>query len=707
MEKIHEEIECYPTHELNGVKYRQGQAVPLGASLVPGGVNFSVYSSTATACTLVLYVRNEERPFAEIPLPLEFKIGYVFSVMILGQDFRNLEYGYRMDGPYKPQSGFCFDKNAVLFDPYAKVINGRNIWMGPLRWKKSYPYRSCVLFDDFDWEGDKPLEKSIEDLIIYETHIRSLTCHASSEVRNPGTFEGLREKIPYLLDLGINCVELMPIYEFDEGESDPRHPENKDKLVNYWGYEALNFFAPKAGYAAVGKDGMQVNEFKSLVKALHKNGIEVILDVVFNHTLEGGQQGPVLSFKGIDNKTYYLLTPEGFYRNVSGMSNTLNSNHPVVRTMVLDCLRHWASEYHIDGFRFNLAAVLGWSDDFGPRKNQPVLEMLAFDPVLAKCKLIAQAWEAGGLCHDKQASCCGRWAEWNTKYRNTIRHFLKGDEDFLEDLAQRVMGSPDLYWSRGANSSINFVTCHEGFTLKDLVSYNTKHNEANLENNLDGRNDTISWNCGVEGETDVPGVNELRHRQIKNALAILMVSQGVPMILMGDEMGRSQQGNNNAYCHDNEINWLDWTLKEKNADLYAFARHMIHFRHRHVYLRNKNHLHESSILNEGAPVISFHGIKAWRPEWSNSKHVFAFMLDGEYAQNKERKDDFIYVAMNMYWEALLFELPQLPEKKLWHLSVDTGKPSPEDFHPLSKEPRLKEQHRLMVGARSVIVLVGK
>lgn len=700
-------IDYYPTHEHEGIKYRRGHVLPFGATMVPNGVNFSIYSSAAYSCTLVLFEKGADHPYAEIEFPEEFRIGNTYSMIVFDLDFESLEYGYRMDGPFNPEAGHRFDKTKILSDPYAKAIGGRDKWMAPPNWDNIYPHRSRLLFEDFDWESDMPLETPIEDLVVYESHVRSFTNHPSSGVKNKGTFAGIREKIPYLLDLGINCLELMPIYEFDEYEHSKVNPANGEMLVNYWGYSTLNFFAPKSGYAATGKYGMQVDELKTLIKELHKNGIEVLLDVVFNHTAEGDHRGPTISFRGIDNNTYYMLTPEGYYFNFSGTGNTLNCNHPVVRSMVLDCLRYWASEYHIDGFRFDLAAILGRSQDGSPLNNPPLLESLAHDPVLAKCKLIAEAWDAGGLYQVGSFPAYGRWAEWNGKYRDTVRRFLKGDEGMVGDLSQRLQGSPDLYSTRGTAAGINFITCHDGFTLYDLFAYNEKHNEANGENNNDGNNDNFSWNCGWEGETEDPGINTLRHRQIKNALSILMVSQGIPMILMGDEMGRTQYGNNNTYCHDNELNWLNWELIEKNADIWNFARHIINFRRNHPVLRNRDHYRHNDYKGTGYPDISFHGVNAWYADWSSSSRVIAFLLDGGHAKNGYMTDDTIYFAANMYWEALPFELPILPGNKNWYISVNTDMPAPFDFHKLNEEQLLENQNSCIVGPRSVIILVGR
>ena len=452
---------------------------------------------------------------------------------------------------------------------------------------------------------------------------------------------------------------------------------------------------------------MAVDELKTLIKELHRNGIEVILDVVFNHTAEGDHRGPTISLKGIDNKTYYMLTPEGYYFNFSGTGNTLNCNHPVVRSMVLDCLRYWAAEYHVDGFRFDLASILGRAQDGSPLNNPPLLESLAHDPILAKCKLIAEAWDAGGLYQVGAFPAYGRWAEWNGKYRDDVRRFLKGDMNTVGALSQRIQGSPDMYRFRGTTASINFITCHDGFTLYDLFAYNHKHNEANGENNNDGTNDNNSWNCGWEGMTDDPAINFLRHKQIRNALGILLLSQGVPMILMGDEMGRTQQGNNNTYCHDNDLNWLNWELYDQHPDIWHFARHMIHFRHRHPVLRNRFHLRNQDYMNSGYADITFHGTQAWQPDWSESNTVFAFMLDGRHAKNGMTTDDMIYVALNMYWDALDFELPQLSEGREWHLSVNTAMAYPDTYYDIDNEPRLDDQHRFTVGGRSLIILIGK
>jgi glycogen operon protein len=631
---------------------------------------------------------------------------------VLDLDHENLEYGYRMGGDHpkveRGQPGtHRFDSSVVLLDPYAKGIGGRDVWGVTPNWDEPYQHRSRVVHDDFDWEGDRPLEIPLEDLVIYEMHARGFTRHPSSEVKQAGTFAAIREKIPYLKELGINCIELMPIFEFDEFEHSRPNPETGEMLMNYWGYSTVGFFSPKTGYAATGKLGdatMVADELKTLVKELHRNGIEIMLDVVFNHTAEGNEHGPTISYRGIDNATYYMLTPEGYYYNFSGTGNTLNCNNPIVRDMVLDSLRYWASEYHIDGFRFDLAAILGRDPWGAPLANPPLLEALAFDPILGKCKLVAEAWDAGGLYQVGSFPAYGRWAEWNGRYRDAIRRFVKGEPGLTGAFAQAVQGSPDLYNGRGPTASINFITCHDGFTLYDMVSYNHKHNYANGEDNRDGANDNHSWNCGWEGPTDDPSVNALRHQQIKNTLAMLMVSQGVPMILMGDEIGRTKGGNNNTYCHDNALNWLDWSLLETNQDLFRFFKQCIAFRHAHPVLRNKDHFRNQDYVGSGYADITWHGTRAWDADWSGN--VIAFMLCGEHAKGGTETDNYIYVAVNMHWEALPFELPGLPEGMRWHVFANTSMPSPQDISEPGSEP-LFEDRNFILGGRSVAILVSK
>jgi isoamylase len=702
-------IDIYPTHRHGEFWLRAGRPGVLGATIVPGGVNFAVFSRFATHCTLVLFRRGEQQPMVEIPFPDAFRIGNVFAMIVFGLHHEEIEYGYRMDGPRRPHVGHRFDPNVILLDPYVRTIGGREQWAVPREGSDPLPFRGRILLDDFDWLDDRQLEIPAEDLIIYEMHVRGFTYHPSSGVKFPGTYAAIREKIPYLLELGVNAVELMPIQEFDELENEFTNPFTGNKLLNYWGYATIGFFAPKASYAATGHLGMEADELKALVKLLHRNGIEVILDVVFNHTAEGNEEGTTFSFRGLDNKTYYMLKPDGSYQNFSGCGNTLNCNNPVVRNLVLDALRYWVAEYHIDGFRFDLASILGRDAEGHPLLNPPLLESLAHDPILGKTKLIAEAWDAGGLYQVGSFPAYARWAEWNGRYRDALRRFIKGDMGLTREMAQMIQGSPHMYLERGPTSSINFVTCHDGFTLNDLVSYSTKHNLANGENNRDGANDNYSWNWGIEGETADPEINALRRRLMKNAIAILLVSQGVPMILMGDEMAHSKDGNNNTYCQDNDLNWLDWNRLEENADLFHFFKQCIAFRKAHPALRRRYHLHGRDLIDSGYPDISWHGVKTWQPDWSPASRTLAFMLCGLHAALMPARtaDDYIYVAMNMFWESQTFELPRLPDNRRWHLFADTYRDSPNEICKPGTEKPMRAQRNLQVESRSVVILVGR
>ena len=706
--KIMQRVDLFPTHEYEGFKLRAGRPYPFGATVIGNAVNFSIYSRYATSCTLVLFHNHEKTPFLEIPFFKEFRLGNVFSMMVFDLDYENIEYGYRMDGPFDPQQGHRFDKTKILMDPYAKLITGRDVWGEAPDWVNNYQYRSRVVFDDFDWENDLPLETPVNDLVIYEMHVRNFTCGDKADVKHPGTFAGIAEKIPYLKTLGVNCVELMPIHEFDEFENSKMSPAGY-QLYNLWGYSNVGFFAPKAAYASTGKYSMQVDELKNLIKKLHAEGIEVILDVVFNHTAEGNENGPYISYRGIDNKTYYMLTQDGYYFNFSGCGNTLNCNNPNVRDMIVESLRYWVTDYHVDGFRFDLAAILGRDQNGYPMANPPLLESLAHDPILGKTKLIAEAWDAGGLYQVGSFPSWGRWAEWNGKYRDAVRRFVKGDEHVLDDVKERITGSADLYASanRGIKASVNFITAHDGFTMMDLVSYDGKHNDANGEGNRDGDDHNNSWNCGWEGESTDPGTNFLRHKQIKNFISILMTSQGIPMVLSGDEMGNTQYGNNNAYCQDNEISWLDWKNLEKNADLFNYFQKIIKFRRSHRALRYEYHLGHSDWRNLGMPDFSWHGVKAWQPWATYNNLTQAFMLNGRYADSDGKPDDFIYVAMNMHWEMHGFELPQLPDGLKWHVFANTGMAAPDDICEPGSEILLDNQWEVLVEGRAIMILVGK
>ena len=576
--------------EISGYLVRPGMFETNGATPLPVGVNFTVHTSGGTSCELLLFHRGEEEPYAVLPFPDEYRIGDVYSMIVFGLDIEELEYAYRVDGPWDPEKGLRFRKENVLLDPYARAVAGQRIWGE----KKEGAYHARVVKDVFDW-GDMPQSKrEMSDLIIYEMHVRGFTKHPSSGVEQKGTFEGLREKIPYLKELGVNAVELMPIFEFDETVN-CREVDGK-KLLEYWGYNSVSFFAPNTSYTAAEEYNREGTELKTLIRELHENGIEVILDVVFNHTAEGNEKGPTFCFKGFDNKIYYMLTPDGNYYNFSGCGNTLNCNHPMVRQMILECLQYWTINYRIDGFRFDLASILGRNADGSPMNNPPLLESLAFNPVLSNVKLIAEAWDAGGMYQVGKFPANRRWAEWNGRYRDCLRSYLKGDLWEAWTAAWCISGSGDLYGGytqdgneqyAGYNSCVNFLTCHDGFTLYDLYSYNMKHNEANGWDNTDGASDNRSWNCGAEGETDDPEVKMLRFRMIRNACAVLMCSRGTPMFLAGDEFGNTQFGNNNSYCQDNEVSWLDWSLLEKNRELFEFFKFMIHFRKKHTVIRKK------------------------------------------------------------------------------------------------------------------------
>ncbi len=661
-------IDSFPTHKIKDLEYRSGHVFPYGASLVDGGVNFSIFSKEATSCSLLLFHHGAKKPFVEIPFPDEFRIGNVYTMLVYGINIETTEYGYRFDGPYCPEKGLLYDRTKILLDPYARSITGRSVWGRKPDPSDPFPHRGQIIMVDFDWEGDKPLETPLSDLVIYEMHVRSYTKHKSSGVKYPGTYAGLIGKIPYLKELGVNCIELMPIFEFDEFEFS--REINGRRLYNYWGYSTVGFFAPKAGYAASARFGMEADELKNMVRHLHQNGIEVILDVVFNHTAEGNESGPYISYRGIDNRTYYLLNDEGKYCNFSGCGNTMNCNNAVVRNSILDCLRYWVYAYHIDGFRFDLASILSRDQDGNAMISPPLLETIAHDPVLGKCKLIAEAWDAGGLYQVGSFPSWNRWSEWNGKYRDCLRIFLKGGAEAAPELYRRIRGSSDLYAERGSDASINFITCHDGFTLYDLVSYNEKHNLDNGENNADGADRNDSWNCGAEGETEDKEIMALRARQMRNALTILMTSRGVPMLLSGDEFANTQYGNNNAYCQDNDISYLNWKNLEKWQDLNTYVRNLIALRKAHPVLRSSSY--EFGHNDTGYPELSFHGTSPWCLNEDEPNLTFAYL----YAEGTQKycteKTTFLYVAVNAHWEPHVFGLPIIPEGMKWHLSCDSA-----------------------------------
>ena len=687
--------------EISGYLVRPGMFETNGATPLPVGVNFTVHTSGGTTCDLVLFHRGEEEPYAVLPFPDEYRIGDVYSMIVFGLDIEDLEYAYRVDGPWDPEKGLRFRKENVLLDPYARAVAGQRIWGE----KKEGAYHARVVKDVFDW-GDMPQSKrEMSDLIIYEMHVRGFTKHPSSGVEQKGTFEGLREKIPYLKELGVNAVELMPIFEFDETVN-CREVDGK-KLLEYWGYNSVSFFAPNTSYTAAEEYNREGTELKTLIRELHENGIEVILDVVFNHTAEGNEKGPTFCFKGFDNKIYYMLTPDGNYYNFSGCGNTLNCNHPMVRQMILECLQYWTINYRIDGFRFDLASILGRNADGSPMNNPPLLESLAFNPVLSNVKLIAEAWDAGGMYQVGKFPANRRWAEWNGRYRDCLRSYLKGDLWEAWTAAWCISGSGDLYGGytqdgneryAGYNSCVNFLTCHDGFTLYDLYSYNTKHNEANGWDNTDGASDNRSWNCGAEGETDDPEVKMLRFRMIRNACAVLMCSRGTPMFLAGDEFGNTQFGNNNSYCQDNEVSWLDWSLLEKNRELFEFFKFMIHFRKKHTVIRKK--------LPDAVCGLGSLNTRNEYGELNIEKEARMLAVSFAGYDSEQGKDDIVYVALNPYWEETRIFLPDLQGREMWYLCVNTyGDGEGRYFYPEGEEVRIESE--FVMKPRSAAVFITK
>lgn len=681
-------IHLVPLDYIDGFAVRPGLYEINGATAIPGGVNFTVYSHGATAIELLLFHREDPEPFAVLPIPEHYRIGNVYSMIVFKLNIEEFEYAYRVDGPYEPKKGLIFDKTKYLLDPYAKAVVGQSCW-GETP-PHGQHYRARVVKDSFDWGSIRQPRIPMEDLIIYELHVRGFTMDPSSGVQHPGTFAGLMEKLPYLESLGVNAIELMPIFEFDE-MLDYREVEGK-KLYNYWGYNTVSFFAPNTSYTASTEFNREGTELKQLIQACKQRGIEVYLDVVFNHTAEGNEMGPFFSFKGFDNNIYYLLTPQGQYYNFSGCGNTLNCNHPIVHQMILDCLRYWVTTYRVDGFRFDLASILGRDETGAPMDSPPLLQAMAFDPILGDVKLIAEAWDAGGLYQVGSFPAWNRWAEWNGRYRDDMRRYLKGDEGMAQAAALRIIGSRDIYEPSGRqNASVNFLTCHDGFTLHDLFAYNSKHNERNGWGNTDGANDNNSWNCGAEGETSDPEINALRGRMVRNSFALLMCSRGIPMFLAGDEFGNTQFGNNNAYCQDNITSWLDWSLLERNQDLFEFFRYMIRLRKQYRILRTN--------LSDGAcgfPDVSFHGLIPWKEKFEQHERYVGVLFAG---WERKTGPQLVYVASNAYWDSMNACLPPLPSSMAWELAVDTWWEK-QDVWPM-------EGDLFTIRPRSVMVFVAK
>ena len=701
-EEKHEDVVntgLLPLDVVEGFKIRPGFFRMYGACVASNGVSFTINSHGATRCTLLLFKPQAPKPYARIPFPDSYRIGDTYSMLVFDIKPDEFEYAFSFDGPYEPAKGLLFNEENVLLDPYSRAVTGQRKWGEKPEGGKDFEYRARVVKSSFDWGNIKQLEQPFEDLVIYETHVRGYTKDKSSGVSAPGTFAGLKDKIPYLKDLGINAVELMPIFEFDEMES--ARVVDGVQLYNYWGYNTVSFFAPNTSYAFNEEHNHEGDELKSLIKALKENGIEVILDVVFNHTAEGNEMGPCFSFKGIDNNVYYMLTPDAHYYNFSGCGNVMNCNHPVVRNFIIDCLRHWAIEYRVDGFRFDLASILGRDQNGAPMANPPILESLAFDPVLGKMKLIAEAWDAGGLYQVGSFPSWNRWAEWNGRYRDDMRSFLKGDDGMAGNAITRITGSRDLYSpeSRGHKASVNFMTCHDGFTLYDLYSYNEKHNEKNGWNNTDGDNNGHSWNCGAEGETDDPNVNGLRRRLIKNAFAALLCSRGPAMFFAGDEFCNTQFGNNNAYCQDNIISWLDWSRLEEFKEIHDFVRHMIQFRKEHPILRKMTKPSSCQF-----PEISVHNGTPFNASTDYKTKLIGIMYAGRNEEDTE--DDIVFYCMNAYWEPLVMQLPVLPNGKHWHVDTNTNAEyfDGEDF---TAKTELLGVNTIRVPARSTIILVAE
>jgi isoamylase len=678
-----------------------GRSHPLGATPVPGGVNFSIYSRDASSVELLFFDREDDgRPARSIPIDPAVNRTYHYWHVFVPNVTPGQIYGFRVHGPFEPERGRRFDPTKLLLDPYGRGVVVPKSYSRVEASKEGYNTATAmksVVVDlrAYDWEGDTPLRYPSSRTIIYEMHVRGFTADNSSGVgeRKRGTYAGLIEKIPYLQKLGITAVELLPVFHFDVQDCPPRR-------VNYWGYAPVSFFAPHPGFSSRKDPLGPVDEFRDMVKALHRAGIEIILDVVFNHTAEGDHSGPTLCFRGLDNSAYYILEPDrSRYANYSGTGNTLNANHPIVRRMIVDSLRHWVEEMHVDGFRFDLASILSRDSSGGVMPSPPVLWDIESDPALAGTKMIAEAWDAAGL-YQVGSFIGDSWKEWNGRFRDDVRDFFRGAEHSAKRLADRLVGSPELYGHKGreAEQSVNFVTCHDGFTLNDLVSYNEKHNLENGEDNRDGANDNRSWNCGVEGVSGDPAIENLRNRQVKNFLTVTMLSLGVPMIVMGDEVRRSQNGNNNAYCLDSETSWFDWTLLSKHADVHRFAKLLIARR----LLRDVEHERRRISLNEliRKSEHAWHGVRLGQPDWSPDSHSVAF--GAELRQEGLR----LHLILNSFWEPLTFELPPLsgPENA-WRRWIDTALDPPREIVEWQAAPPVPGL-TYQAGPRSVVVLIA-
>ncbi len=705
--------------------------MPLGATphiLKDEGTQFALFSRHGTAVSLLLFDSPQSgNASAEIELdPHLNRTGDIWHIFVHSVAPGQL-YLWRVDGPYEPKMGHRFNRNKLLLDPYSKAVTGSFIWnladargydpssdQRDLSFSESSDIagmpKCIVISDGFDWQGDKPLNYPLRFSVIYETHVRGASCHSSSGVARPGTFRGIIETIPHFKDLGITSLELLPVQEFDALEIERDNPITGERLQNYWGYSSLSFFAPRGGYSSSGSLGQQVTEFKEMVRELHKAGIEVILDIVFNHTAERDELGPTLCFRGLDNSIYYILDEDKrFYKNFTGCGNTLNCNHPLVRTLIIDCLRYWVVEMHVDGFRFDLGSVLGRDNQGHLLQNPPILERIAEDPVLRNTKIIAEAWDAAGA-YQVGWFPGGRWAEWNDKFRDDLRRFWRGDPGFVSRIATRITGSSDLYLRNGRKPfhSINFVTSHDGFTLNDLVSYQNKHNFENGENNADGHDANWSFNYGVEGPTADTGINHVRLRQAKNFLSTLLLSQGTPMLLGGDEFLRTQKGNNNAYCQNNEISWYNWKLKKRHAGFYRFCRELVAFRNRHPALHRPEFFSGTDRDRNTIPDITWYNPDGGALSWEGARNAFALRLDGSKAEiAADRDDNDFFMMFNAATEEIDFSICPAPGEKIWYLAIDTARKSPQDIEMPGKEEVLQPQESYRMQPRSLVVLISK
>jgi isoamylase len=705
--EVRPEVESEDSPDPIAYGVENGRTHPLGATLDAEGVNFSVWSEHATGVELLLFEHHSDpEPFQVIKLNHKFNKTFQFWHCYVRGLKAGAFYAYRVDGPRDLAHGHRFNANKVILDPYARATDS-------FLWKRGdacgpddnvRTSQRCVVVDQsYDWEGDQPLNRRMSETIVYEMHVGGFTKSPTSGVAHPGTYEGVIEKIPYLKDLGVTAVELLPVFDFDPAEIDKPNPAGGPNLSNYWGYSTVSFFAPHSRYCVSPSSGSHLREFRDMVKALHKAGIEVILDVVFNHTSEGNHDGPTINFKGFGNSTYYYLWPPDhqFYMDYSGCGNTLNCNHPIPEKLIIECLEYWHSEMHVDGFRFDEGSILSRGPDGAPMEYPPVLWHIELSEELADCKIIAEAWDAAGLFQIGYFPGF-RWAEWNGLYRDTVRRFVRGDRGIVGQMASRIAGSADIYERTGrlAVNSINFVTCHDGFTLNDVVSYNHKHNEANGEGNRDGQDENFSWNSGFEGETEDAEVEALRRRQVKNFAAILLLSQGVPMITYGDEVRRTQHGNNNAYCQDSELSWFDWSLVDKNKDLLRFFQRMIALRRESGQL-HRVRFERGEVNDRGLHDIEWHGCQLRSPGFGDpSSGVLALTIGNMVGPGPD-----LHVVLNMEDKELDFELPPMTGRS-WYRLVDTARPSPEDFVERGQEVAITDA-TVSVSPRSVVILISK